>query len=125
MELRVAGKAEMPRAFPPWDLDPFAARSRALEASQRVNNNHTSPAHTANKYAEMSRQSMAPNRNLSLTEELEKLEQSITLTLQGKQSLRCPANTTDNCRNRPQLQSRASHRHNGYPANRRAVWKAL
>lgn len=32
----------------------------------------------------MSRQSMAPNRNLSLTEELEKLEQSITLTLQGK-----------------------------------------
>ncbi|KAJ4406522.1 hypothetical protein N0V91_004464 [Didymella pomorum] len=30
----------------------------------------------------MSRQSMAPNRNLSLTEELEKLEQSITLTLQ-------------------------------------------
>jgi DASH complex subunit ASK1 len=32
----------------------------------------------------MSRQSMAPQRNLSLTEELEKLEQSITLTLQGK-----------------------------------------
>ncbi|KAF1942219.1 hypothetical protein EJ02DRAFT_465901 [Clathrospora elynae] len=30
----------------------------------------------------MSRQSMAPQRNLSLTEELEKLEQSITLTLQ-------------------------------------------
>ncbi|CAI6233426.1 unnamed protein product [Periconia digitata] len=30
----------------------------------------------------MSRQSMAPPRNLSLTEELEKLEQSITLTLQ-------------------------------------------
>ena len=36
--------------------------------------------HKANK---MSRQSIAPNRNLSLTEELEKLEQSITLTLQG------------------------------------------
>lgn len=31
----------------------------------------------------MSRQSMAPSRNLTLTEELEKLEQSITLTLQG------------------------------------------
>ena len=31
----------------------------------------------------MSRQSMAPARNLTLTEELEKLEQSITLTLQG------------------------------------------
>jgi DASH complex subunit ASK1 len=39
----------------------------------------------------MSRQSMAPQRNLSLTEELEKLEQSITLTLQGKQTLDCPA----------------------------------
>jgi hypothetical protein len=34
---------------------------------------------------------MAPQRNLSLTEELEKLEQSITLTLQGKQTLDCPA----------------------------------
>lgn len=34
----------------------------------------------------MSRQSVAPQRNLSLTEELEKLEQSITLTLQGKQA---------------------------------------
>lgn len=36
----------------------------------------------------MSRQSTFPlqQRNLSLTEELEKLEQSITLTLQGKQS---------------------------------------
>lgn len=33
--------------------------------------------------AEMSRQSMASQRNLTLTEELEKLEQSITLTLQG------------------------------------------
>jgi hypothetical protein len=34
---------------------------------------------------------MAPQRNLSLTEELEKLEQSITLTLQGKLTpLRAP-----------------------------------
>ncbi|KAF2109945.1 DASH complex subunit Ask1-domain-containing protein [Lophiotrema nucula] len=32
----------------------------------------------------MSRQSMAPQRNLTLTEELEKLEQSITLTLQAE-----------------------------------------
>ncbi|KAL8648393.1 MAG: hypothetical protein Q9210_005008 [Variospora velana] len=32
---------------------------------------------------DMSRSSMAPQRNLTLTEELEKLEQSITLTLQG------------------------------------------
>lgn len=38
----------------------------------------------------MSRQSIAPQRNLSLTEELERLEQSITLTLQGKQSLPAP-----------------------------------
>jgi hypothetical protein len=38
------------------------------------------------KHLSMSRQSMAPQRNLSLTEELERLEQSITLTLQGKQT---------------------------------------
>jgi len=38
----------------------------------------------------MSRQSMAPSRTLSLTEELEKLEQSITLTLQGRRSRRVP-----------------------------------
>jgi DASH complex subunit ASK1 len=31
----------------------------------------------------MSRPSVAAQRNLTLTEELEKLEQSITLTLQG------------------------------------------
>ena len=31
----------------------------------------------------MSRQSTVAQRNLTLTEELEKLEQSITLTLQG------------------------------------------
>lgn len=31
----------------------------------------------------MSRMSIAPQRNLTLTEELERLEQSITLTLQG------------------------------------------
>jgi hypothetical protein len=42
---------------------------------------------------------MAPNRNLSLTEELEKLEQSITLTLQGKQTLSYPTNVTNNSRN--------------------------
>jgi hypothetical protein len=53
---------------------------------------------------------MAPQRNLSLTEELEKLEQSITLTLQGKQPADCPApNATDGSRNRPQLQPSASH----------------
>jgi DASH complex subunit ASK1 len=32
----------------------------------------------------MSRAAIPPQRNLTLTEELEKLEQSITLTLQGK-----------------------------------------
>jgi DASH complex subunit ASK1 len=32
----------------------------------------------------MSRASVSSQRNLTLTEELEKLEQSITLTLQGK-----------------------------------------
>lgn len=62
----------------------------------------------------MSRQSMAPQRNLSLTEELEKLEQSITLTLQGKQSLVYPTNATDGSRNRPEFQSRAPHRYHRY-----------
>jgi hypothetical protein len=39
----------------------------------------------------MSRHSVAPQqRNLSLTEELEKLEQSITLTLQGEQAVELP-----------------------------------
>jgi hypothetical protein len=47
----------------------------------------------------MSRQSMAPQRNLSLTEELEKLEQSITLTLQGKQTC-CPPLAIQNPRQR-------------------------
>jgi len=47
----------------------------------------------------MSRQSMAPQRNLSLTEELEKLEQSITLTLQGKHPPMYPTNATDGSRN--------------------------
>jgi DASH complex subunit ASK1 len=47
----------------------------------------------------MSRMSMAPQRNLSLTEELEKLEQSITLTLQGKHSFAHPTITTDTGRN--------------------------
>lgn len=51
----------------------------------------------------MSRQSVAPQRNLSLTEELEKLEQSITLTLQGKQTWDYPTTATDLSRNRPQL----------------------
>ena len=35
----------------------------------------------------MSRPSVAAQRNLTLTEELEKLEQSITLTLQGRFSI--------------------------------------
>jgi len=73
-----------------------------------------------------SRQSMAPQqRNLSLTEELEKLEQSITLTLQGKQYQQYPANTTDSSRNRPQLQSSAPHRYKQRPSNRRAVRKTF
>lgn len=50
----------------------------------------TEQHHTRRKASKMSRQSIAPNRNLSLTEELEKLEQSITLTLQGKQTLNTP-----------------------------------
>jgi hypothetical protein len=59
---------------------------------------------------------MAPSRNLTLTEELEKLEQSITLTLQGKLPSLYPSNVTDRDRNRPQLQPGASHRNDEHPA---------
>lgn len=70
-----------------------------------------------------SRQSMAPQqRTLSLTEELEKLEQSITLTLQGRPCQEYPANTTDGSRDRPQFQSSASYRHYQCSSNSTAVW---
>jgi hypothetical protein len=75
----------------------ISSRGRRADARCSINNQTTS--HITNNIAKMSRQSMAPNRNLSLTEELEKLEQSITLTLQGKQTLRYPTNATDNSRN--------------------------
>jgi hypothetical protein len=73
----------------------------------------------------MSRQSMAPQRNLSLTEELERLEQSITLTLQGKQTLAYPTSATDGSRNRPQLQPRASHRDDRDIAHCRTIREAF
>jgi len=73
----------------------------------------------------MSRMSMAPQRNLSLTEELEKLEQSITLTLQGKHSFEHPTIATDPSRNRPKLQPRPSHRNNRNPTDRRTIRKTL
>lgn len=73
----------------------------------------------------MSRPSVAPQRNLSLTEELEKLEQSITLTLQGKQGPRYPTHATDGRRNRPQLQPGAPHCHDERSSHCRAVWEAL
>lgn len=62
----------------------------ACAVGRRVHDNCTPAGHSWSFFDKMSRQSMAPNRNLSLTEELEKLEQSITLTLQGKQTLKCP-----------------------------------
>lgn len=78
--------------------------------------------------SEMSRQgsgSSAP-RSLTLTEELEKLEQSITLTLQGMLSSHAnkfvdsnfgKARLADrNSRNRSQLQQGSPHRHDKYSA---------
>lgn len=44
---------------------------------------YESHTRTAPRVNNMSRPSIAPQRALTLTEELEKLEQSITLTLQG------------------------------------------
>ena len=60
---------------------------RVAAGGHQQPNKHERRHHELDK---MSRQSMAPNRNLSLTEELEKLEQSITLTLQGKQTSSLP-----------------------------------
>jgi hypothetical protein len=76
--------------------------SQLRELSKRVISTLPKPIATQ-RQLKMSRQSMAPQRNLSLTEELEKLEQSITLTLQGNQSFDFPTNATNKSRNRPEL----------------------
>jgi DASH complex subunit ASK1 len=87
----------------------------------------------------MSRQSTAP-RNLSLTEELEKLEQSITLTLQGRRipcffdsdETRCPNQQADYV---PEIDHNFSKAHRivttgilpvveKYGEHSRAVWEA-
>lgn len=72
----------------------------------------------------MSRQNnMGQPRALSLTEELEKLEQSITLTLQGK-GLEVHGKTyPDEYRNRSQLQQSASDSNLEYTADCRTIRK--
>lgn len=67
-------------------------------------------------------------RPLSVTEELEKLEQSITLTLQGKATIGpgIPVVASSNrYRNRPQLQPGPSNRYIEHLANRGAVCGTL
>lgn len=61
----------------------------------------------------------AAARNLSLTEELEKLEQSITLTLQGEsaQPILGICGPDKENRNRPQFQQGASDRHHQHPTS--------
>ena len=104
----------------------FASSQAEWWKAGRINNRGTHSTFCQEANCTMSRQSMAPQRNLSLTEELEKLEQSITLTLQGKQSCPMPpANWTDKRRNRPKLQSSTPHRHYWHPAHSRAIWKTL
>jgi DASH complex subunit ASK1 len=75
----------------------------------------------------MSRASSASQqRSLSLTEELEKLEQSITLTLQGWTTpCRLVLLPTDDFRNRPQLQSSAPYCHVKHSSDSRAVCTAF
>ena len=78
----------------------------------------------------MSRQSTAAQRNLSLTEELERLEQSITLTLQGTEPPFLLVESRDELltlhsrqlidvcqRNRPQLQPCPPHSDNQHPSD--------
>jgi len=76
----------------------------------------------------MARPSTAATRNLTLTEELERLEQSITLTPQGTHS-NLPneehAFAKHFTRNRSQLQSRPPDSYNQYPAYRRAICEAF
>jgi hypothetical protein len=72
-----------------WELDAANSRplsSRRVEKSEKrkemvsINTNHK-----AFQFRTMSRPNASnPARSLSLTEELEKLEQQITLTLQGR-----------------------------------------
>jgi hypothetical protein len=107
--------------FGPSPLQPIPVCNAVVRVANNSNENKTATLPSAT----MSRQSMAPQRNLSLTEELEKLEQSITLTLQGKQTLLYPTNATDRSRNRPQFQSRASHRNYWHSAHCRTIWKAF
>lgn len=81
--------------------------TRGCQASTRESSYRTRRSASVNNHPNkltavnhtMSRMSMAPQRNLSLTEELEKLEQSITLTLQGTHSFAHPTITTDTGRN--------------------------
>lgn len=99
-------------------LSGLAARPR----TERVNTSIQTRQHDHNK---MSRQSMAPTRELSTTEQLEKLEQSITLTLQGEYHNDYPTMATEHSRNRPQLQPRTPHCYYRNTSNRRTVRKAF
>jgi hypothetical protein len=110
MQMTGAGKCSRRWTSP---FHPSATSSRVLRpkrvAFEMVN---TQRALSTRDTMDRSRQSIAPQqRNLSLTEELEKLEQSITLTLQGKQAQKYPASATNSNRNRPQLQPGASNCH--------------
>lgn len=74
-----------------WHHPTKQPRNRAYSTDTRLNLAQLSPDATVLltssniniATARMSRPGSVPPRNLTLTEELEKLEQSITLTLQG------------------------------------------
>lgn len=68
-----------PRNTPLWDGSPRVSRFCSFKLPLL-----SDPSSRGDFLCMMSRQSVQPQRPLSLTEELEKLEQSITLTLQGK-----------------------------------------
>ena len=75
----------------------------------------------------MSRQSTVAQRNLTLTEELEKLEQSITLTLQGIDISPVLESIMPIliCRNRPQFQPGSPNCNYKYIANCRSIRRTL
>lgn len=84
------------------------------------------PTHS-NLNTAMSRHSVAPARSLSLTEELERLEQSITLTLQGTSNATgfATPKMLISRRDRLELQQSASHCYVQHPPYRRTIRAAF
>lgn len=102
-------------------FDPRDHRTR-LRVPRNATRISTSAPRTIIRKHEMSRPSTSSARPLSLTEELEKLEQSITLTLQGTLESNSSYDVAHQIRrNRPQFQSRTPDCNIKHPTNCRTI----